>query len=235
MGLIRPFPGFPPEALEFLAGLAAHNHREWFEQRREQYMQYLIEPAQAFVDALGDRLQQTFSQLDFDPAANGSGSLTRIYRDVRFSKDKSPYKNWLGMRFWQSGFSKKEGPRLFLVLQPSGLGFYTGIWHFEKADLARWREWIDSAVRGPEVDALAQQLETAGLPPLGGLHYKRVPRGFAKDHPREKWLRHNGLNLTLPILPPERLGDDDLVETCAQRLEPTLPLHRFLLELCTSP
>jgi uncharacterized protein (TIGR02453 family) len=234
MGLIRPFPGFPPEALEFLAGLAANNHRQWFEQRREQYLEFLLQPAQAFVDALGDRLQRTFPGLDFDPTANGSGSLTRIYRDVRFSKDKSPYKNWLGMRFWESHFNKKEGPRFFLVLRPSGLGFFTGVWQFDQAELKLWRETIDSDVRGPELVALARQLETAGLPPLGGLHYKRVPRGYSKDHGRQRWLRHNGLTLTLPTLPPERLGDGDLVEICAQKLEPSLPLHSFLAEFCAS-
>ncbi|MCA9985146.1 MAG: DUF2461 family protein, partial [Anaerolineales bacterium] len=81
------FSGFPAAGLQFLADLAENNDKEWFTPRKEQYVSQLQEPAIAFIHDLGERLRPVFTRLQADLRANGSGSLMRIYRDVRFSQD----------------------------------------------------------------------------------------------------------------------------------------------------
>lgn len=234
MGLIRSFPGFPAETLSFLADLAANNRREWFEAHRDIYQQKLIEPAQAFVEALGMRLTQSLPSLDFDPAINGSGSLIRIYRDVRFSKDKSPYKTWFGMRFWESTTGRKQGPGLFVVLEPSGVGLHSGIWKFQPAQLRQWRLDLDDSDRGAAFDAVVEAVQSDGHHVLRGEHYRRLPRGFAADHPRAEWLRHNGLFTSLDQpFPPDSATDPALVDRIAEAFLPCVSLHQWLTVLAS--
>src|SRR5579862_1483254 len=96
------FEGFPRSGLEFLSGLAANNNKAWFEEHRNEYEKCLLEPAKDLVVDLGSKLQDQVSpNIQADPRFNGS--IMRISRDIRFSKDKSPYKNWLGLWFWEGG------------------------------------------------------------------------------------------------------------------------------------
>jgi uncharacterized protein (TIGR02453 family) len=98
-----PFEGFPPEGLAFLAGLAEHNEKAWFDAHRAEYERGLLEPARDFVDAIGPELEAVHPGIHADPRVNGS--IMRINRDTRFSKDKRPYKTHLDLWFWEG-----EGP-----------------------------------------------------------------------------------------------------------------------------
>jgi len=230
MGLIRQFSGFPREGVDFLRELQDNNEREWFEQRREVYQQQLLEPLQDFVEALGMRINQDFPDIDFDRAANGSGSLTRIYRDVRFSKNKDPYKTWMGMRFWHGAFGKKVGPGLFVGVSADGVGLYSGVWNFDRPILQAWRERIGA---GRRIESLEEAIAPLGTKPaasLGGMHYKRVPRGFASDHPQESWLRFAGLHAIFERMPESALYQDDLIESCARTLARSQLLHDWLVD-----
>jgi uncharacterized protein (TIGR02453 family) len=79
------FDGFPPGGLTFLANLEQNNNKVWFERNKNRYQQDLLAPAQGFVAAMGEALQTLVPEIQYDTRANGSGSLMRIYRDVRFS------------------------------------------------------------------------------------------------------------------------------------------------------
>src|SRR5262249_21978378 len=103
-GRVRPgtlvaFAGFQYELLEFLAGLRAHNDRTWFQAHREEYESLLLEPARDFVEAMGEELARFAPDVNADPRVGGS--IFRIARDTRFSKDKRPYKDHLDLWFWQ--------------------------------------------------------------------------------------------------------------------------------------
>ena len=89
---IMPFEGFPKEGFKFFRDIKANNNREWFQEHKQEYIDYLQDPAVAFVIALGERLKSDFPGISYDTRTNGAGSVMRIYRDIRFSKDKSPYK-----------------------------------------------------------------------------------------------------------------------------------------------
>ena len=95
------FTGFPQDGLQFLAELEENNERPWFEANKARFEEGLLQPAVAFVEIIGKRLQEEISAgIQYDPRTNGSGSLMRIYRDTRFSKDKTPYKTHLDGLFW---------------------------------------------------------------------------------------------------------------------------------------
>ena len=121
------FAGFPQEGLNFLASLTDNNDRNWFNANKQTYLDNIVAPAVTFVETLGDRLQFISPHIQYDTRTNGQGSLMRIYRDVRFSKDKSPYKTWVGVRFWEGAGKKTECPGFFLWFESNKAGLYTGM------------------------------------------------------------------------------------------------------------
>ena len=106
----QSFSGFPEEAARFLTQLSENNNRDWFNARKQVYANTIVTPAIAFVEAMGERLKYLSPHIQYDTRTNGQGSLMRIYRDIRFSKDKSPYKTWIGIRFWEGAGKKSELP-----------------------------------------------------------------------------------------------------------------------------
>ena len=124
MSDIPPFTGFPEQGFEFLRQIARNNSKAWFEAHKAEYIQDLQLPAQALVVALGERLRSLFPTIGYDPRPHG-GSLMRIYRDVRFSKDKSPYKTHIGANFWD-GERKAEGSGFHFFMDAEGARFYVG-------------------------------------------------------------------------------------------------------------
>lgn len=105
---LQSFSGFPEEGIQFLADLDVNNNRDWFQANKKLFQERLQIPAQQFVAALGVRLLKISAGIRYDTRTNGSGSLMRIYRDTRFSKDKTPYKTNISMAFWE-GPGKKIG------------------------------------------------------------------------------------------------------------------------------
>ena len=96
---IQNFSGFSQEVISFYNELALNNDRDWFNAHKSVYTEKVLEPAQGFVLAMGERLRMLSPNIIADPRTNGSGSIFRIYKDTRFSKDKTPYKTFLGDLF----------------------------------------------------------------------------------------------------------------------------------------
>ncbi len=182
------FAGFPKQTLTFLANLEKNNNREWFEANRSDYESFVMEPSRAFVEEMGKRLA------DFDPGILAepkvNGSIRRINRDTRFSPDKTPYKDHLDFYFPHGDF--KGRPLYAMRFNKKTVGFGAGLFGFDDTALKRWRHNIDDDDTGPELAKTLEKLEKAGFPPAGR-HWKRVPKGFAEDHPRADLLKHNGI------------------------------------------
>ena len=113
------FTGFPPETFAFLAGLEKNNSKEWFEAHRGDYEAYHVGPAKLFVAAIGPRLKAISKTVNAEPRVNGS--IFRINRDVRFSKDKRPYKTTLDLWFWEGDKRGWDSPGFFLRLMPKAM------------------------------------------------------------------------------------------------------------------
>lgn len=226
-----PFSGFPPEALQFLADLADNNNRDWFNERKHTYLDHIVAPAVAFVQTVGEQLQFISPGIQFDTRTNGQGSLMRIYRDTRFSKDKSPYKTWIGIRFWEGAGKASQSPGFFFGFDTSGGGLHVGMHGFDKTMLAAYREAVDDDEQGAELESALDSVRQAGSYDLNGEHYKRVPRGFDPDHPRANLLRFNTLYVSSPLIEPAALSSAGLVDVVLDHCQNAAPLHRWLVEV----
>ena len=117
------FGGFPPETISFLRALRANNRRDWFDAHRADYEAYWLAPAKAFVVAAGQQLAELAPQIRAEPRV--LGSILRINRDTRFSRDPSPYKDHLDVWFWE-GDRRRAVSGFFARLTPEFLGVGAG-------------------------------------------------------------------------------------------------------------
>lgn len=228
----RDFDGMPAAGLAFLAELAENNDRDWFNANKQRYLDQVQGPAQALVVALGERLQRLSSGISYDSAANGSGSLMRIYRDTRFSRDKTPYKTAVSMSFWEGPSKREAFSGFYLRLSPRGAELYTGVHGFDRSRLERFREAVADERAGPALQTAMERVRAAGDYEVGGAHYRRVPRGYAPDHPRADLLRYNTLfaHHRGVAIAPNFVTSAALVDQAAAHFAAMLPIHRWLVD-----
>ena len=216
------FTGFRPEAIQFLADLAANNDRAWFQPRKAEYERLLKEPLEALVAATGERFVARGIPLRADPARGPF----RIYRDVRFSKDKSPYKTNIGASFpWVEGDGHRHGGGYF-HLQPGEIYVGGGVWRPEKP-------WLD-AFRRRVVDD-PQSVRAAFDAPgfkgvfgsVSGETLTRVPSGFAADHPEAELLKLKDVTFGRRISDAEATSPG-LPDLIADSFAASLPVMRLL-------
>ena len=173
-------PHFTPALFEFLAELSMNNEREWFQANKARYERDVREPMIEFVVDFGEKLREISPHMVADPRKSG-GSVFRIYQDVRFSRDKSPYKTNAGAHFRHEVGREVHGPGFYLHLQPGSVFGGAGIWMPNSATLGKIRGAI---VANPEkwvrivTDESFDSMYT-----LEGDSLKRAPRGFDPDHP----------------------------------------------------
>lgn len=166
---------FTPEMFHFLKQLKRNNRRDWFLRNKPRYETLVREPCLRFIADCAQPLYEISAYLVADPRPQG-GSLLRIYRDIRFSHDKRPYKTNVGMHFSHSGARKDiHVPGYYLHLEPDGCFAAAGSWHPDTRSLLRVRQAI---VRQPDTWAKARR----GLE-LEGDALSRPPRGFDPNHP----------------------------------------------------
>ena len=170
------FTGFRPEAIQFLADLAENNDRAWFAPRKADYERLLKSPLEALCVALDEAFRARGIPLTADPGQ----SPFRIYRDVRFSKDKSPYKTNVGASFPWAGDGQAR-PGGYFHLSPGEIFVGGGMWHPEPAPLAAFRTMVD---REPaRIHAIVDEPGfTSTFGDLVGNRLTRVPKGFPPDH-----------------------------------------------------
>ena len=166
---------FTPELFLFLQLIKRNNRREWFEKNRSRHEEAVKQPCLRFIVDLGLQMPKVSTWIVVSPKPNG-GSLMRIYRDIRFSKNKQPYKTNVGMSFWHAGSNEDiHGPGFYLHLEPGQSFLAGGAWHPESRSLAKIRDAI--AWKAPEWKKVTRGLE------LGGDKLTRPPRGYQPDHP----------------------------------------------------
>ena len=225
------FSGFPQEALQFLSDLAENNNKEWFNTNKTEYQANLLEPSKAFILALGEGLQRIAPNIQFDTRTNGSGSLMRIYRDTRFSADKTPYKTNISAILWEGVGKKTLCPGFGFRLQASGLGLVAGMFGFDKEMLGRYRTAVTDPTLGQELQTLVDNLDSDTYE-LMGQHYKRVPRGFEADHPRATLLKHNALYVhPRQEFDAQIVTSPQLVEACLAHFEVMTPVQQWLVKV----
>lgn len=226
------FQGFPPDTLRFLHELSQKNEKAWFEANKARYQAAVIDHAPAFVAALGEKLQAGISPgITYDTRTNGAGSMMRIYRDTRFSKDKTPYKTNVAFVFWEGPRKKMENPSFGFQFGTFGAALYGGVFGFSKDLLERYRRAVVDETLGPTLEEALTQVRAAGDYTIEGEHYKRVPRGYDADHPRADLLRHNGLYASSPHFDIQQVTTPDLVEICYDHCRKMAPIQQWLVRV----
>jgi uncharacterized protein (TIGR02453 family) len=178
--MAEPAP-FSRDLIRFLAELQSHNNRVWFEKNRARYERVYKDGFASFIEGFAPRLRKISSHFVADPRPTG-GSVMRIYRDTRFSKDKSPYRTYTVVHFAHADAGEGRGPGFFLYVAPDEISGGGGIWHPEPSVAHKIRSAIAKtpgrwlAVTSPP--AFRERFE------LTGESLKRPPPGFPKDHPQ---------------------------------------------------
>ncbi len=171
---------FGPELFEFLLDLRANNMREWFQENKGRYEQHVKEPLLQFIEDFEPYLHSISEHFVADARANG-GSMFRIYRDVRFSKDKTPYKTQAAVHFRHEAGKSAHAPGFYLHLAPDEVFAGVGLWRPDSAGLGRIRDRIAADPAGWE-NALGAS-EFVDEFDLAGDSLKRPPKGFDPEHP----------------------------------------------------
>ena len=224
------FPGFRPDTLRFLRDLARNNEKTWFEAHRDIYEQEVRGPMRQLVESVDAKLASIAPEIVGDPKR----SMFRIHRDVRFSKNKAPYKTNAGAWFYHREAGRKVGT----TGEGGGAGFYFhidpthcftagGLWMPARPTLQRIREAI-----ADQPAALARLTRAPGFRRrFDGLSeeakLRRVPRGFPSDHPAAEWLKLQSFTASAPI-EQSVVTSPHLVDRLCRDFERLVPLVRWL-------
>ena len=138
----RRFTGFKPETLQFLSDLANHNNKAWFEARRQDYEAFVLKPLRDLVSDVGPFMLSIDEQFEITPAVNKT--ISRIYRDTRFSRDKSPFRSNMWLVFKRPGRDWKDAPGYFFEIFPDWYRYGMGYYCASPASMGRFRNAIDA-------------------------------------------------------------------------------------------
>ena len=220
---------FTQRALRFFRELARHNEKAWFEAHREEYESEVRQPMRKLIEDLDTRFAE------FAPEIGGDSkrSMFRINRDIRFSKDKSPYKTHAACWFHHRNAARSVGSEadagsagFYFHLEPGGRSMIgAGLWMPPRPQLNKLRDAIAKDAKG--FDRLARSIPRrfGGLDDEGSL--KRMPRGYAEDHPAAKWLRFQSFT-SGRTLTDAQVTNASLVSVLAREYAALLPLVRWL-------
>lgn len=226
------FAGFPAAGFQFLARLAENNNKTWFEEHKEAYQRDLLDPSLTFVATIGARLQTIAADIRVDTRTNGSGNLMRIYRDTRFSKDKTPYKTAVSGLFWQGNGKKTACPAFGFQIDREGMQLMAGLFAFSKDQLQRYQTAVIDDNWGQALVEAIATVTQSGNYELKGQHYKRIPRGYDPAHERAEWLLFNALYAHLQHnIPLVQVCSPDIVDICLAHFQNMAPLQKWLAQV----
>ena len=217
-------PSFDEELFTFLDDLRANNDKAWFTVNRARYERVVLEPALAFIEDFAPRLEAISHHFRADARASG-GSLFRIHRDTRFSKDKTPYKTNIGIHFRHNAAKDAHAPGFYLHLEPGACFFGCGIWRPDGTTTQRIREAIVEDPDGWTGVTRAQAF--AGRLELSGDQLKRPPAGLDPAHPLIDDLRRKDFIALAPVAQ-SRACAPELIDDYDELCRLASPLARFL-------
>lgn len=217
-------PRFGPEALKFLRALKRNNKREWFQPRKDQYEQHVRRPMLGVIERLAVDMRSVAPEIVVDPKS----AIYRIYRDTRFSNDKTPYKTHVAASFPWRGLPKHEGAGLYFHVSPTEVWIGGGMYAPQPPQLHAVREHIAENPRRLRSIVESTAFRRA-VGALEGEQLQRVPRGFPSDHEAADWLRYRQF-LAGREAPPTVVTGSRFYPLVLDTFRAVVPLLRFLNE-----
>lgn len=228
---VQTFEGFPVETLKFLRQLKRNNDREWFNENKSRYESSIREPALAFITAMQKPMEGLSACVSVVPKRVG-GSLMRIYRDTRFSSDKTPYKTNIGIHFRHIADKDVHAPGFYVHIEPKEIFLGAGIWHPDSAALQAIRQRIDEDPGGWK--RARDSKSFSGLYKLSGDSLKRPPRGYSSDHPLIEDIRRKDF-IGVHALDAKSIEASEFVRNTTAAFKSAMPFMKFLCAALNLP
>lgn len=193
------FPGFSADLCKFLNELKNNNNRDWFNENKDRYLNSVADPMCQFIAAMGPRLEKISKYYVADPRRHG-GSMFRIYRDARFSKDKRPYKEHVGCQFRHVAGKDAHAPGFYAHFEPNNIRIGGGVWMPPAPVLFKIRTAI---AEKPDAwqKILSNKTFKTRFGGISGDRLSRPPRGFDKQHPMIEDIKRKSFFVMQPIDP----------------------------------
>ncbi len=222
---------FTDELYRFLEELKDNNDREWFNANKKRYEQHVKKPSLRFIQDFALRLQEITPHVLAIPKASG-GSLFRIYRDTRFSKDKTPYKTHAGIQFRHAAGKDAHAPGFYLHMAPNDVGMAAGIWHPDNKTLTQIR---DAIVDDPDgwAGLKAEVTSVAGFD-FFGESLKRPPRGYDKDFVHIEDLKRKDVGVWTKVTQADTTADNFL-DRFTDLCRAAAPVNAFVCKAIGQP
>ncbi len=225
------YASFEPETLHFLNELAANNNREWFKENKARYEEQVLDVALRFIQSMQDPLHEIAPHFVALPTRVG-GSLMRVYRDTRFSKNKLPYKTNVGIQFRHEQAKDVHSPGYYVHIAPDDVFLGAGMWRPDPDSLRKIRERIAAKPaewrRAMGDKAFKRQFA------IGGESLTRPPRGFDKDHECIEDIKRKSF-IAVRNLPAEAPLGKSFQRTVESSFRNAEPLMRFLCKAVGVP
>lgn len=218
---------FTKDTVKYFSRLEKNNNKKWFEEHREELEQHVMEPARIFVMHMGDNLREIAPDIQAIPQIDKS--IFRLHRDVRFSKNKAPYKTNLGIFFWEGPAKKMECPGFYIGIEPKLFFVGLGMYMFTPEQIKKFREIVSDVSKAEELTKIIKSLKKKSYK-INEPHLKQVPRGFDKEYKYVDLLKFNGLYAFYENKNLDELLNSDQVKFLFKKFKDMLPLHSWFLD-----
>ncbi len=222
---------FTRATFTFLKDLEANNNREWFQENKHRYEDHLKDPAVQFISDFGAHLKKISEHFRSDPRTVG-GSMFPIYRDTRFSPDKTPYKTHVGIQFRHELGKDAHAPGFYLHLEVGGCFAGAGMWRPDSPSLKGIREAIVEDSKAWKRVMVGKRFKDSCK--LEGDRLKRPPKGFDPEHALVEDLKRKDF-IGVAKVPQKKITSPDLPQELAKVFGAATPLMRFLCEAVSVP
>jgi len=222
---------FSADSTKFFSGLTANNNKQWFEAHRQEYEEHILMPAMRFVEVIGSALKSSVAP-NLTAIPRVDKSIFRLHRDIRFSKEKSPFKTHLGIFMWEGEGKKLECPGFYFQLSAEQFMIAGGLHIFSPELLERYREAVIDDKIGPALpESVKAVLNREPSFRLQEKKYKKVPRGYNSAHPLADWLLYDGIAVMAEEPVSDKLFSADFTDEVIRKFGALKPLHSWLLKM----
>ncbi|WP_419769870.1 MAG: DUF2461 domain-containing protein [Candidatus Marinarcus sp.] len=222
------FNGFTQEGLDFLDQIKTNNNKVWFEDHRHIWEETILKPNIAYVNEMGEHLIALAPMIKAVPKV--SGSLFKIYRDVRFSNDKTPIKTRIGIMFWQGSTHRMQSASFYMHYTSSEVFVATGIRTFKPPLLKKYREYIQIEKNAKALHEILEKLKQKKIEIIEP-HFKRYPVGFDETNPYAYLSLFNAMYAYTTFKPNKTFLSKNIINKNFKFYDETLELFHWLYEL----